>query len=178
LTPVATHGEPPKLLDQFQRKLGRGPCFDAAKTQHPVLIEDTSSEQRWPTLIELARSLEVASMLCVPLRADDQRLGALSIYSEVVNAFTAHHVQLTSLFATHAALALADAQRIENLTTALNNRDLIGQAKGILMERLHLTSQAAFDRLALASQALNQKLSVVAQHLVDTGELPAPLTKV
>jgi AmiR/NasT family two-component response regulator len=85
--------------------------------------------------------------------------------------FTDHHTQLMDLFATHAALALADVQRAENLRIALQTRDLIGQAKGILIERHRLTAEAAFSRLAAASQNSNRKLTVVAQHLVETGEL-------
>ena len=51
------------------------------------------------------------------------------------------------------------------------NRDLIGQAKGILIERHRLTPDAAFRMLSKASQAKNVKLIVIAQHLVDSGEL-------
>ena len=48
------------------------------------------------------------------------------------------------LFATLAAIALAEAHRIDQLQTALGNRDMIGQATGILMERCQLTADAAF----------------------------------
>jgi AmiR/NasT family two-component response regulator len=75
------------------------------------------------------------------------------------------------LFATLAAIALAEAQRTGQLHTALGNRDLIGQAKGILMERHRMTADAAFGNLSQASQDVNMKLTAVAQHLVETGEL-------
>jgi AmiR/NasT family two-component response regulator len=51
------------------------------------------------------------------------------------------------------------------------NRDLIGQAKGILMERHRITADAAFALLAGASQRRNIKLTEVAADLVETGEL-------
>jgi AmiR/NasT family two-component response regulator len=75
------------------------------------------------------------------------------------------------LFATLAAIALAEAQRTGQLHTALGNRDLIGQAKAILMERHRMTADAAFGYLSQASQDVNMKLTAVAQHLVETGEL-------
>ncbi len=50
-------------------------------------------------------------------------------------------------------------------------RDLIGQAKGILMERHKLTGDQAFALLVRASQHTNTKLSEVARYLVETGEL-------
>jgi hypothetical protein len=75
------------------------------------------------------------------------------------------------LFATLAVIALTEAHRTDHLQTALGNRDVIGQAKGILMERYRLTADAAFAHLTRTSQDVSMKLSAVALHLVETGEL-------
>ena len=56
------------------------------------------------------------------------------------------------------------------LHDALSSRDVIGQAKGILMERLRITPDDAFDALRRASQRLNLKLREIAHNLVETGE--------
>jgi len=61
----------------------------------------------------------------------------------------------------------------EQLHQALMTRDVIGQAKGILMERLKLTPEEAFDALRHASQRLNEKLRAVASTLAETGEFDA-----
>jgi AmiR/NasT family two-component response regulator len=53
-----------------------------------------------------------------------------------------------------------------------STRDVIGQAKGILMERQHLSAGDAFDLLRRVSQQLNRKLTDIAQHLAETGEIP------
>jgi AmiR/NasT family two-component response regulator len=79
---------------------------------------------------------------------------------------------VTTLLATFAALALAEAQRAEQMQVALASRDVIGQAKGILMERHRITAQAAFSVLSRASHAANRKLSDIARDFVDTGALP------
>jgi GAF domain-containing protein len=171
LVPQAVTGEPPKILDFFQQAQGAGPCIDAAEQQTVIRIEDTADDARWPEFCVHAASLGVGGMLCVPLWIDERILGALSLYAPDKGQFDDRHAQLAQLYATHAALALADAQRTEQLRTALQNRDLIGQAKGILIERSRLTPDAAFRCLSLASQATNLKLTAVAQHLVDTGEL-------
>ena len=55
----------------------------------------------------------------------------------------------------------------------MTSRDLIGQAKGILMERFRLTAHQAFDVLSRVSQELNRKLVDVATELTETGALPA-----
>lgn len=69
------------------------------------------------------------------------------------------------------AVAFSDAQRISHLTHALDTRDLIGQAKGILMERFKISSQQAFQILVRASSESNLKLRDVADHLTRSGEI-------
>lgn len=51
---------------------------------------------------------------------------------------------------------------MEQLHQALATRDLIGQAKGILMERFDLDASAAFEMLVRSSQDTNMKLVDVA----------------
>jgi GAF domain-containing protein len=171
LVPQATTGRPPQLLDQLQQKLNDGPCIDAAVQQALVRIDDMHRESRWPDFAAAAESLGVFSMICIPLQVHEQCLGTLSLYSDHVTAFTGHDERVTTLFATLAAIALAEAQRTDQLRTALGNRDVIGQAKGILMERQRVTADAAFGYLSRASQDVNMKLTAVARHLVETGEL-------
>jgi AmiR/NasT family two-component response regulator len=62
--------------------------------------------------------------------------------------------------------------QVEHLERALASRDTIGQAKGILMERLRITADEAFEKLRLASQHTNRKLSSLAEQLAATGEWP------
>lgn len=171
LVPQATTGLPPQLLDQLQQKLKDGPCISAAEQQALIRIEDMHREDRWPDFAAEAENLGVCSMLCVPLQVHERCLGTLSLYSERVTAFTGHDERITTLFATLAAIALAEAQRTDQLHTALGNRDVIGQAKGILMERHRITAEAAFGYLSQASQNVNMKLTTVARHLIETGEL-------
>ena len=172
LIPRASTGEPPLLLDRLQQKLGDGPCIHAAKHQLVFRIDDTGEDGRWPEFCAEAARLEVRSMLCVPLWIDERGLGALSLYADQVAAFSDQHERVAVLLATFAALALAEAQRADQMHDALGNRDIIGQAKGILMERHRVTADAAFAVLSRVSQAENMKLAEVARRFVETGELP------
>jgi AmiR/NasT family two-component response regulator len=58
-------------------------------------------------------------------------------------------------------------EEIVQLRRALATRDVIGQAKGVLMERHGLTSDQAFRRLVEMSQRSNAKLADVAEYLVE-----------
>jgi GAF domain-containing protein len=172
LIPRATAGEPPLLLDRLQQRLGDGPCVHAAKYQSVFRIEDTHQDERWPQFCAEAVRLNVRSMLCVPLWVDERGLGALSLYADHAAAFSDLHERVTILLATFAALALAEAQRADQMHEALGNRDVIGQAKGILMERHGVAADAAFGVLSRVSQAENLKLAELARRFVETGELP------
>lgn len=171
LIPRAVTGGAPLYLDLHQQQTGEGPCIEAARQQSVIRIDDTRSDPRWPLFMTEARERGVRSQLCVPLWADERGLGALSLYAGDPSAFTDLDERITTMFATLAALALADALRAEQMRAAVLNRDVIGQAKGILMERHRITADAAFALLAEASQRKNVKLADVAAHLVETGEL-------
>lgn len=174
LVPQATTGSPPQFLDQLQQKLGDGPCIIAAQQQAVISIVEVRDDERWPDFSAEADNLGVRSMLCVPLWVHERCLGTLSLYAAEASAFTDHHERVTRLFATLAALALAEAQRTDEMHTAVASRDVIGQAKGILMERHRITADTAFRQLSNASQDCNIKLTTVAQHLIETGEMPPP----
>jgi GAF domain-containing protein len=175
--PIATTGEPVRALDHWQQDHGLGPCVYAAQHQQPVRIPDTRLEERWAGFGPRAVLEGVLSMMCLPLYVDHERIGTLSLYATRADAFTAQHERVAALFATHAALALAEARRLARIRTALNSRQLIGQATGILMERHRLTSEAAFKQLSTVSQQTNHKLVAVAEHLIETGELPDKTTR-
>jgi AmiR/NasT family two-component response regulator len=60
--------------------------------------------------------------------------------------------------------ALADALTlVTQLEEALESRDVIGQAKGVLMERYHTGPDEAYRRLTEQSQRLNIKLRQIAE---------------
>jgi GAF domain-containing protein len=169
--PQSVAGEPPLVLDVLQQETGIGPCIDAARDQVTIRVDEMATETRWPAYVERALALGVASMLCVPLYVDDQQLGSVSLYATDRVAFSLADEYVARLFATQAALALAEARRAGQLRHALSNRDVIGQAKGILMERHRITADEAFRILSGASQRSNRKLADVARALTETGTL-------
>jgi GAF domain-containing protein len=168
----AATGPIPPLLDGIQEAAGHGPCIEAARQQALIRISDTRAEGRWPQFTAAARDHGISSVLCAPLRTDERCLGTLTLYASEPAAFGERDEADIRLFATLAAIALAEAQRADQLRTAVTSRDLIGQAKGILMERYKISAEAAFGVLARTSQDQNTKLVAVAGQLAESGELP------
>lgn len=158
-------------VDKAQVDFEQGPCVDALYEERVVRVLDTTRERRWPRFAAHAAELGVRSMLSFQLYVTGDGLGALNLYAERADAFTEESEQVGWLFATHAAVAMADAQKLAHLTRAVSTRDLIGQAKGILMERHKITGDRAFALLVRASQHSNTRLVEVAEHLVRSGSL-------
>jgi transcriptional regulator with GAF, ATPase, and Fis domain len=171
VTTAAASDELPVRIDQVQYEAGEGPCLDAARLHETVRCDDLRAEVRWPRFAQEAISLGVLSVLSFQLFAGDDSFGALNLYAPDASAFGPDSESNGILLASHAALAMASARTQEGLLTAMDSREMIGQAKGILMERYKITGVEAFGLLVASSQAVNRKLRGVAEHLVATGEL-------
>jgi GAF domain-containing protein len=156
-------------FDALQDETGEGPCLDAIWHQETVRVNDLGSDPRWPVLGPRAAERGIGSMLCLQLFVHRDTLGALDLLAHTESAFTDESEHIGLLLGSHAAIAAADAQNLENVTSALVTRDMIGQAKGILMERFKITAEQAFQVLAKVSQDTNRKVSAVAEDLARTG---------
>ena len=64
------------------------------------------------------------------------------------------------------------ADEVAHLKLAIEHRDVIGQAKGILMAREHCSADAAFSILRMASQRENRKLYDIAKELAERAANP------
>lgn len=111
--------------------------------------------------------------------AELPRLGSLNLYSREPAGFDDGGRDVGMLLAAHAGVAFAavsaDAEaelRTAQLERAMEGRDVIGQAKGILMAGGKLTPDQAFDLLRDASNRLNTKLIDLARRVTETGEAP------
>jgi GAF domain-containing protein len=172
-TPAASDAVPLRV-DAIQYEVGEGPCLNAIAEAQTFKTDNLAEEVRWPKFSARAQQeTGVTSMLAFRLFARGHTLGALNLYSKKKAAFGDEADEIGVLFATLAATALAAAQTEEGLNIALRSRDVIGQAKGILMERHRITDDESFEMLKVASQRLNVRLAGVAEQVARTGESPA-----
>ncbi|MFD9701109.1 ANTAR domain-containing protein [Lentzea sp. NPDC059081] len=181
-TPVETDSVA-TALDLVQYRTGRGPCVDVAAADGPgyVISSDLSRDDRWPEFAAAATENGLTGVLATELMSSSNK-----VVTGALNIFTRHHDRITEtdrhtalLLATHASLALAHMQTTElaelhhtQMRRAIDTRDMIGQAKGILMNRQGITAEEAFSLLRRTSQDLNVRLVEVATTLVTRrGEL-------
>ncbi|MGH3633138.1 GAF and ANTAR domain-containing protein [Mycobacterium sp.] len=157
-------------LDALQEKYQEGPCVSAAVDELIVRIDDFETEQRWPAYSRAVCEIGVRSGLSCKLYTSDRTAGALNVFSLRPNTFTGESEMIGSVLAAHAAGAILAGRQGEQFQSALSTRDIIGQAKGVIMERYNIDALHAFDMLRRLSQEMNVRLSEIAQRVVDTRE--------
>jgi GAF domain-containing protein len=142
---------------------GHRPYWHRLWTAPVAEVEDSENGDGDDALAELG----LRSALSLRLRADRRRLTVLTAYARKPRAFDETALRIGRLFTAHVGIALDSATVREQLTEAMRTRDLIGQATGILMERLDIDAAGAFDSLVRASQRENVKLRDLARRIVD-----------
>jgi hypothetical protein len=157
--------------DQLQYELDEGPCVDAVWTDGVFVIPDLRADGRWPRWAPAANRLGIGSSISVHLFTDTA-LGSLNLYSMHPQEYDHADVEAAKVIGAHASVVLAYTRTEQNLWQAIDTRNLIGQAQGILMQKYGLTSAKAFAVLRRYSQQHNLKLAVVAQQLTSTRSLP------
>lgn len=156
-------------LDDIQRRTGEGPCLTSAWEQHTIRIGDLATETRWPAFCrEALQNTNVRSAQSFQLFKNRESMGALNFYGDRPGAFDEDSLELGLILATHTAVAWNLLLRDGQFRSALTSRDVIGQAKGMLMERYGIDAAAAFGLLRRLSQENNTPLISVAEQVIKT----------
>lgn len=170
-TVAATH-DLATAIDERQYSIDDGPCLHSARTCKTVRVDSYAREHDWPPVSDEAMAQGVLSSLSLPLVVEERAVGALNLYSFATAAFAeSEEAQQVVGLAVSAAFAditlLEQAKNLaQNLAIALEHRDIIGQAKGVLMATSGVGSDEAFAMLRAASQRSNRKLYDIADEIV------------
>lgn len=172
---VAAVGELARELDELQYEKGHGPCLDAGRAAEIMLIDDASTETRWPDYLPPARERGLGSSLSLPLPVENYLVGALNVYSRTAAAFGPRTAEVGAALAACLTSALSYAEshhqalaRNTHLEQAMLSRGVIEQAKGIIMMQRRCTAEEAFAVLRQASMDSHVKLQDLAVSLVSS----------
>lgn len=152
-------------LDAAQYEFREGPCYEAATDTVHVASPDLTSDPRWPRYAPVALAAGVQAQAGVRLFDARDSNGALNLYSRSRGSFE-DLGGLGQLFSHQAATAIDYAREITHLQQAVQTRQTIGQAVGIVMHQYGLDDARAFAFLARLSSHNNQKLRVVADQVI------------
>ena len=159
-------------LDREQYRADSGPSLEAIKQANKMIIDDMEIDTRWPEFSRAAVIKGASSTLSIPIKSDGVTSG-LNLYGRSKHAFRDTPNELTDLLAGRVSIAIENAKLYsastrltEQLNEAIKTREIIGEAKGILMAREGVSEDGAFQMLVTASQNTNTKLREIAQKIV------------
>ena len=165
-TPAATHHWP-ILLDKIQQRHREGPCLTAAWEETTVHVADLETDERFPRYARDALAeTPIRSVMAFQMFIAGETMGALNVYADHAHAFGRETREIGLIFAAHSSVAWNTARRDEQFKSALASRDIIGQAKGMIMERYRVDAVRAFELLRKLSQDSNVRLTQVAEEIV------------
>lgn len=173
---LASSSEETRLLELLQIEAGLGPCLLSYRTGTQVVVEDlrVDDPQRWPGFAARAAEYNYRSVVALPLRLRDERVGALNLFSNDIGSLAQGDIDVGQALADVATIGILH-QRIltqsdvinQQLQSALNTRIIIEQAKGVIAERGSVDMEQAFTMLRVHARTTRQRLSDVAHAVVE-----------
>jgi GAF domain-containing protein len=168
---VATTSQLAQAMDGAQLVTGQGPCVTAFELRGLTFSSDVRGDQRWPALSPHVPD-EVLGALAAPVEVGDRLVGALNVYSELLERLESVQGTVDLLAAALGAVFYelelsAELERLgEDMKRALGSRAVIEQAKGIIMVQKKCSADEAFAHLTALSSTHQRKLRDVARDIV------------
>ena len=164
-----------RRLEETQFSLGEGPGFDAFATGRPVLIPDLESAfVRWPVYVPAALRSGVRASYTFPLQLGAMRFGVLTFYADTARTMGAPELIHCLIFAEIATEILLEGSAAGNtdpagrgLQQALQFRNEIYQAQGMVMVALEVTLVEALARMRAHAYTLDLELNDLAVGILD-----------
>jgi transcriptional regulator with GAF, ATPase, and Fis domain len=156
------------LLDGAQRTAGQGPCLEAISAVKAVRCDDLRTDVRWPQFSQPAATAGVRSVLSCPVGIPGTTAATLSLFGFAPKVFGIESDCIGAMLASHAAIALINEEQARQFKAALATRDVIGQAKGMIMSRFDVDAARAFAMLSAISQQTNTPVRDLAGKIVDS----------
>jgi GAF domain-containing protein len=164
-------------LERVQEEHQAGTCRDAFETGEVVRVTDVREESaRWPAFSATATRLAVAGVAGIPMRLDDQIIGALNLYSGQPRQWSDGDIAVAGVLADVATSYVVNASKLrqqeqlsEQLQEALESRVVIEQAKGITAYKNGVTIDQAYQLIRRHARNNNASLRTVAEAIVAVG---------
>jgi len=160
-------------LEDLQVRHQEGPCIAAFDAKELVSATDLEDDDRWPLFSEAAIGRGVRAVLASPLPYNQEAVGVVAVLSERSRPWTPANELALLAFTDLAALLIASIIQGEEqselagqLQGALKSRQVIEQAKGVLMGTQGVSARAAYEQLRARARTERRKLAVVCAEVV------------
>ena len=168
---VASSTDAMRLVELFELQSDEGPCIECFRAAAPVTHADLEDAvDIWPNFARVALDAGFRSAHALPMRLRGSVIGALNLFRSEVGGLDEAATMAAQALADIATIAILQhrvgteaLQLNEQLNAALSSRIVIEQAKGVIAERIGVTTEEAFRRLRQYARSHNLLLADVAR---------------
>ncbi|CAN5664068.1 hypothetical protein BH10ACT9_BH10ACT9_04210 [soil metagenome] len=155
-------------LDELQQQLGEGPCAQAATDTAVVRTDDFRADERWSRYGPAVLEMGVQSCLSFKLYSAGQTAATMNIFGFGAGMWDDEAETVGAVLAAQAAAIIISSSWGAALSSPWVNREQIGQAKGIILERFGLNDVGAFTMMRRLSEENGVDLAEVARRVIGT----------
>ena len=174
LMTVAASDERARLLELFEVQADEGPCRDCYRLGAAVVNVDLADAKgRWPLFTPRAIGAGFTGATALPLRLRSHVIGSLHLFHTDAERLGEAALRMAQALADAAAIGIVHQRTVRRgeivagqLQQALTSRIVIEQAKGVLAERLQISTDKAFSLLRDGARTRNRLLSEFASDVV------------
>ena len=170
---TAASSERTRLLELFALQNEEGPCLDCYRTGQPVVNEDLAGGSRWPRFAPEALEAGFRSVHALPMRLRERVVGSLNLFMAGPGPLSEADVSVAQGLADVATIAILQSQAVrraealaDQLQHALNSREAVEQATGVVAQRAGIGLDEAVARLRRYARAHGAQMGAVARALL------------
>ena len=170
----ATQAIEPEYVKDRSLNMDEGVVGFVVTHKSPLIIQNVLKEPRFKEK-EMARKLNLVSMLGIPLQVKEEKvIGVLNCFTAKPHDFSETEVNLITTVANQAAVAIINTElmvKTKVIQEELETRKLVERAKEILMRRRKMNGDDAFRWIQKRSMDLRKSMRQVSEAVLLSEEL-------
>jgi len=165
------------VSDEYNKKpnikLGEGIAGKVALENRPIVVLDVKKDPRYVNT-RIAEKEGLCSLLSVPLSVKGKVIGVINCYTSSPHQFSNTEITVLTTVANEAAIAIEHTElmvKTRIIQEELEMRKLVERAKDILMKRMKLTGEEAFQKIQRDSMNTRKSMREIAEAIILAHEI-------
>lgn len=155
--------------DAMQVALDEGPSMEPMWISDQVIVDDLSTNRRWPRWAPEVVELGLRSLISVRLPGGTQTFAALNLYSDRALGFGPESLDQACSYAVDVLGAIEEAGGAKGFEEAMSTRSIVGMAEGMMRYRYGFSQQRSLALLKMYSARSHVSLRDAAEEFVSDG---------
>jgi ANTAR domain. len=155
--------------DAMQIALDEGPSLEPMWISDQVVVDDLSTNRRWPRWAPEVVKLGLRSLMSVRLPGGSQTFAALNLYSATVYGFGPQSLDQACSYAVEVLEAIELGGGATGFETAMSTRSIVGMAEGMMRYRYGFSQERSLALLQMYSARSHVSLRDAAKEFVSEG---------